>query len=140
MTGSEIKQLIHFALDARRRAYTPYSHFKVGAALLTSDNKVFKGCNIENAAFGSTNCAERTAIFKAVSEGFRDFKAIAIVGGPEDSEPTELCPPCGACRQVMAEFCNEDFLVILAYDEDNYEVYNLDQVIPLIFHNLDTEE
>ena len=139
MTNAQIGQLVKIALDARHRAYTPYSNFKVGAALLTKDGKVFRGCNIENAAYGSTMCAERTAIFKAVSEGHTDFRAIAIVGGPADGEPIELCPPCGSCRQVMAEFCEEDFEVILAIDEKTFEVYKLDQVMPLIFHNLDIE-
>ncbi|MBQ0018005.1 MAG: cytidine deaminase [Clostridiales bacterium] len=140
MDKQSISNLINRALDARHRAYTPYSHFKVGAALLTSDGEVYQGCNIENAAFGSTMCAERTAMFKAVSEGHTEFKAIAVVGGEGNSEPTAICPPCGNCRQVMAEFADEDFRVILAVDEDNYQDFSMDEVLPLIFHNLDPEE
>ena len=140
MNSQGIKQLIRIALEARRGAYTPYSHFNVGAALLTADGKVYKGCNIENAAYGSTMCAERTAFFKAVSEGERNFRAIAIVGGPADAEPFEVAPPCGSCRQVMAEFCDDSFEVILAVSPDDYKVYKLDEVLPLIFHNLDPEE
>lgn len=140
MEKQTLQFLIKYALEARKNAYTPYSHFKVGAALLTKSGRVYKGCNIENAAYGSTMCAERTAIFKAVSEGDCDIQAIAIVGGEEGSEPTELCPPCGSCRQVMAEFADEDFRVILAVDENNYRDFSMDEVLPLIFHNLDPEE
>lgn len=140
MDKQTISNLIKSALDARHRAYTPYSHFKVGAALLTSDGAIYQGCNIENAAFGSTMCAERTAMFKAVSEGHTRFSAIAVVGGEDSSEPTAICPPCGNCRQVMAEFADNDFRVILAVDEKNYQDFSMDEVLPLIFHNLDPEE
>ncbi|MBR1384803.1 MAG: cytidine deaminase [Ruminococcus sp.] len=107
------KELLELAIAAAEKSYSPYSEFKVGAALLTSDGKVFTGCNIENASYSLTNCAERTAIFKAVSEGYKDFEAIAVVGsGDEDfSKP---CLPCGACIQVLSEFCVDDLTIILA--------------------------
>lgn len=107
MTG---ERLLELARQAQQRAYAPYSGCRVGAALLCADGTVFLGCNIENAAYGPTICAERTAIFKAVSEGKREFSAIAVWGG-EKGEPF---PPCGVCRQVMAEFCGRDFPVYLA--------------------------
>ena len=108
------EKLMEAALAARQHSYSPYSGFAVGAALLCRDGAVYTGCNIENAAFSPTNCAERTAFFKAVSEGEREFLAIAIVGGPSGREPEELCPPCGVCRQVMMEFCDpEEFLIVL---------------------------
>ena len=107
------EQLISLAKEAMLHAYAPYSGFTVGAALLCRDGSVYTGCNIENAAFGPTNCAERTAVFKAVSEGKREFAAIAICGGKGGSI-TGLCPPCGVCRQVLREFCKDDFPVYLA--------------------------
>ena len=108
------RELIDIALCAMKNAYAPYSHCLVGAALLCDDGSVYSGCNIENASFGATNCAERTAIFKAVSDGKRKFTAVAVVGG-RDGEVTEAFPPCGICRQVMAEFCGADFEILL-YD------------------------
>ena len=126
-------ELIRSALDARQRSYCPYSGFAVGAALLTKEGEIFTGCNIENAAFSPTNCAERTAIFKAVSEGKKEFTAIAIVGGPKGSAPTALCPPCGVCRQVMLEFCSPDFEIILATSEKNFETHTLAELTPLGF-------
>lgn len=114
------KELIKLALEARQMAYVPYSNYMVGAALLTRQGKVYKGCNIENAAYTPTNCAERTAFFKAVSEGEREFDAIAIVGGYE-GDPIDYAYPCGVCRQVMMEFCNpEKFRVITAISEEQY--------------------
>jgi cytidine deaminase len=104
----EIKPLIDQAIEARKHAYTPYSNFQVGAAVLTKNNHVFLGCNIENASYGLTNCAERTAIFKAISEGEKDIEAIVVVGDTDGP-----IAPCGACRQVMAEFCDENTKVIL---------------------------
>ena len=104
-------ELIKEALEARKMAYTPYSHFNVGAALLTKDGRVYRGCNIENASYTPSNCAERTAFFKAVSEGKKDFEAIAITGGKESTDSP--CFPCGACRQVMSEFCGRDFKIVL---------------------------
>lgn len=127
------RNLIHAAIEAMKFAYTPYSNFKVGAALMATNTKVYTGCNIENAAYGPTNCAERTAFFKAVSEGVTSFAAIAIVGG-KDGVITELCPPCGVCRQVMMEFCEADkFYVILARSEEDYWIYTLEELLPLGF-------
>lgn len=130
------KALITSAFEARERAYAPYSHFKVGAALLCRSGAVYLGCNIENAAYGPSNCAERTAIFKAVSEGESEFTAIAIVGGPEGKGKGEvgMCAPCGVCRQVMMEFCEpEDFRILLAVSEEEYQEYTLKELLPLGF-------
>ena len=119
-------ELVKMALEAREMAYTPYSHHKVGAALLCQDGTVFKGCNIENAGYTPTNCAERTAVFKAVSEGYKDFSAIAVVGGMDNLKDLPLCAPCGVCRQVLNEFGNpETFKIILA------EVKNVDNLTNL---------
>ena len=123
--------LVSRALAARERAYAPYSGFKVGAALLCGDKTIYDGCNIENAAYTPSNCAERTAFFKAVSQGHRDFLAIAIVGGKEGAD--ELCPPCGVCRQVMAEFCGGSFLIILGRADGSYKTYTLSQLLPESF-------
>ncbi len=136
--ATDDKSLILEALRARDNAYTPYSHFKVGAALLTKSGKIYSGCNIENAAFGPSVCAERTAIFKAVSDGERDFVSIAIVGGKENAELSSSCAPCGVCRQVMREFCDDDLRVILGTPE-NYTVYSLYQLLPLSFSAKDLE-
>lgn len=127
-------ELIRLALEARQKAYTPYSHFKVGAALLTKEGKVYQGCNIENAGYTPSNCAERTAFFKAVSEGDYNFAAIAIVGGPESASELEICAPCGVCRQVMMEFCDyHDFEIILAKNPDEYKVMSLEDLLPMGF-------
>lgn len=124
-------QLIEAAIDARNKAYAPYSKFLVGAALLAESGNVFTGCNIENAAYTPTNCAERTAFFKAVSQGERDFVSIAIVGGKESAKTLDICAPCGVCRQVMMEFCRSDaFRIILAKDTDDYKVYYLSELLP----------
>ena len=125
--------LISEALKARKMAYVPYSEFAVGAALLTKDGKIYRGCNIENGAYGPTNCAERTAFFKAVSEGEREFAAIAIVGGPAEREPDRLCAPCGVCRQVMLEFCSDDFEIVLGITPGEYKVFTLGEIMPLGF-------
>ena len=128
------RELIDIALEARQMAYTPYSHHKVGAALLTKDGKVYRGCNIESASYTPSNCAERTAFFKAVSEGERKFEAIAIVGGFEDSPVLRLCAPCGVCRQVMMEFCDpETFEIILCDEKDELHTYKLEELLPLGF-------
>ena len=128
------RELIDIALEARQMAYTPYSHHKVGAALLTKDGKVNRGCNIESASYTPSNCAERTAFFKAVSEGEREFEAIAIVGGFEDSPVLRLCAPCGVCRQVMMEFCDpETFEIILCDEKDELHTYKLEELLPLGF-------
>ena len=129
------QELIEQARQAMKHAYAPYSGFQVGAALLGSSGRVYTGCNVENAAYGPSNCAERTAVFKAVSEGERDFSAIAIVGGP-DTESAPLAHtafPCGICRQVLAEFCSEDLPVIVARSCDDYEVYTLGELLPHAF-------
>ena len=126
MTNQELCTL---AIKAMDRAYVPYSGYTVGAALLTASGKVYIGCNIENAAYSPTICAERTAIFKAVSEGELNFSKIAIVGGFHGNV-TELFMPCGVCRQVMAEFCDDDFEVIVAKSEDDFEVFTLSQLLP----------
>ncbi len=123
------------AQKAREKSYSPYSHFRVGAALLTKSGKVYSGCNIENAGYSATNCAERTAIFKAVSEGERDFEAIAIIGGKE-GETADFCAPCGVCRQVIAEFCAKDFKIVLG-NEENFKVYTLDEILPFSFTDKD---
>ena len=127
------KELIRQALEAREMAYAPYSGFKVGAALLTKEGGVYKGCNIENAGYTPTNCAERTAFFKAVSEGEREFSAIAIVGGKGDL-PTDYAYPCGVCRQVMMEFCDpETFQIILAVSREKYDIFTLKELLPVGF-------
>ena len=126
-------QLIKSALKAREHAYAPYSHFAVGAAVLTKDGQVYTGCNIENASYGATNCAERTAIFKAVSDGSCEFVKVAIVGGKVGDEITEYAYPCGVCRQVMAEFCDGEFLILVVEDAENYQRYTLSQLLPRSF-------
>ena len=127
-------ELIKFAIDARRKAYCPYSGFAVGAALLCKDGTVYTGCNIENSAFTPTNCAERTAFFKAVSEYKRDFVRIAVVGGNADMDISEsYCPPCGVCRQVMKEFCSADFEIIIAKTDNDYKVMTLSEILPASF-------
>lgn len=129
----DIEQLIQEAIEARKQAYTPYSHFQVGAALLAANGKIFRGCNIENAGYTPSNCAERTAFFKAVSEGEREFQAIAIVAGQEGGELV-LTAPCGVCRQVMMEFCDyETFPIILAVSPKEYRIMTLKEMLPLGF-------
>ena len=124
------KELILEAIEARKNAYTPYSHFQVGAALEGAGGAVYLGCNIENAAYTPSNCAERTAFFKAVSEGERSFRRIAIVAGPEGKTLIHTAP-CGVCRQVMMEFCDPDaFQILLATGPDNYRTYTLRQLLP----------
>lgn len=124
-------ELIESALRARENSYSPYSHFRVGAALLTESGHIYTGCNIENRAYGPTNCAERTAFFKAVSEGERTFTAIVITGGEQE---TVWCYPCGVCRQVMAEFCCPgEFRIICAKSVDEYQIFTLEQLLPKMF-------
>ena len=128
-----VEKLIDTAIEQLKFSYTPYSNFKVGAALLTKSGKIYTGCNIENASYTPTNCAERTAFFKAVSEGVRDFQAICIVGG-KDGKLTGYTAPCGVCRQVMMEFCDpETFKIILAVSKDRYDVFTLKELLPLGF-------
>lgn len=136
---SKIKELVHEAIEARKNSYSPYSNFSVGAALLTKNGKIYRGCNIENAGFSATVCAERTAVFKAVSEGEREFVALAVVGGPTESGPAGAgkSGPCGVCRQVLLEFC-EDLLIIGADNEEKYYINTLKELVPMPFgpHNL----
>ena len=128
-----VEKLIDTAIEQLKFSYTPYSNFKVGAALLAKNGEIFTGCNIENASYTPTNCAERTAFFKAVSEGVREFRAICIVGG-KDGKLTEYTAPCGVCRQVMMEFCDSNtFQIILAVDTERYEIYTLEELMPLGF-------
>ncbi|MBO4818777.1 MAG: cytidine deaminase [Firmicutes bacterium] len=133
MNKKKREELLLEAIEARKNAYVPYSHFRVGAALLAKNGKIYRGCNIENAAFGSTMCAERTAFFKALSEGEREFEAIAIVGGPEGGDLRPICDPCGNCRQVMAEFCGGGFEIIFGSSKKDLSVYTLEQLLPLRF-------
>lgn len=133
MTQERICQLIEAAAAQLNYSYAPYSDFKVGAALLAGDGTVYTGCNIENAAYTPSNCAERTAFFKAVSQGVRNFQAICVVGG-KGGRLTSYTPPCGVCRQVMLEFCNpEEFQVILATGKGDYKIYWLKELTPMGF-------
>ena len=126
--------LVSAALKARKQAYAPYSHWTVGAALFTKDGKIYEGCNIENAAYTPTNCAERTAFFKAVSEGAREFAAIAIVGGYDTKEPESICAPCGVCRQGMMEFCDPDTFRVILGTKDGVQVsQTLKELLPYGF-------
>ncbi len=133
VSHSVAKNLVRDAIEAMKNSYAPYSHHMVGSALLTKGKKVYQGCNIENASYSPTNCAERTAFFKAISEGEREFSAIAIVGGKEGILK-EFCPPCGVCRQVIREFVDpKSFLVILARSEEDYLIFFLEELLPLSF-------
>lgn len=132
MDKALIQQLISKAFEMLNFSYVPYSHFHVGAALLAKNGTVYGGCNIENAAYGPSNCAERTAIFKAVSEGVKDFEAIVVLGG-QDGKVSDYCPPCGVCRQVMSEFCGPDFKIILAKSIDDYKIFTLAELLPESF-------
>ena len=133
MERMQAQQLIRAAFAARRFAYTPYSHFKVGAALLARSGQVFTGCNIESAAYSPTNCAERTALFKAVSEGVTAFSAIAIVGSREGEVNRIVTSPCGVCRQALFEFCGPDLTVIMARSEEDYLETTLGELLPYGF-------
>lgn len=127
-------ELILEAKKAREKAYAPYSHFRVGAALVAKNGKIYHGCNVENSSYSPTNCAERTAFFKAISEGEREFTKIAIVGGMEGTDADELCAPCGVCRQVMMEFCNPDsFQIVLANGKDKHIQVSLKEMVPYGF-------
>ena len=134
MNENEISEMIELAMQARTKAYAPYSNFQVGACVKMENGSYYTGCNIENASYGATNCAERTAVFKAVSEGKTEFRAIAIVGGPKGKEPENFCAPCGVCRQVMAEFCDpETFRIILMNGAGEIREYLLKELLPLGF-------
>lgn len=133
MKKEMIEELIDLAIKQLEFSYAPYSHFKVGAALLAKNGEIYTGCNIENAAYTPTNCAERTAFFKAVSEGVKEFEAICVVGG-KDGILTEYASPCGVCRQVMMEFCDPDtFRIILATSREEYKIYTLREILPMGF-------
>ena len=132
-------ELVRLAKEARAHAYTPYSGFAVGAALLCKDGKVYQGCNIENAAFGPTICAERVAMFKAIYDGEREFEAIAVAGGRAGEEVTGLFPPCGVCRQVLREFCGLDFMLYMAREDGQFEARTLGEMLPLSFSNCDMQ-
>lgn len=133
ISETDEKVLIRQALEARKLAYAPYSGYTVGAALLTAEGHRYLGGNIENASYGATNCAERTAFFKAVSEGEREFTAIAIAGGKDGEAPVEYAYPCGICRQVMQEFCRDDFVIYVVKSEQDYESYTLKELLPYGF-------
>ena len=130
---TDYKELIRSAFQARKRAYTPYSRFQVGAALLAKNGTVYQGCNIENASYPATNCAERTAFYKAVSEGVREFQAIAIAGGKKGERPVNYAYPCGVCRQVMREFCKEDFIIYVVKSPAEYQKTTLKELLPSSF-------
>lgn len=133
MEKAQIQKMIETAIAQLAYSYVPYSGFRVGAALLAKNGTVYTGCNIENAAYTPSNCAERTAFFKAVSEGVKEFDAICIVGG-QDGVLTGYTPPCGVCRQVMMEWCDpEEFDIILAVDTENYQVFKLKELLPMGF-------
>ena len=127
-----VDTLIAKAIEMLTKSYAPYSHYCVGAALLCKDGSIYTGCNVENIAYTPSNCAERTAFFKAVSEGKNEFAAIAIVGGPKGIA-TDYCAPCGVCRQVMVEFCDNDFKIISAKSVTDYKTYTLAQLLPESF-------
>ena len=126
------KELVLKAIDSMKNSYSPYSRFKVGAALLTENGKIYTGCNIENVAFGPSICAERVAFFKAISEGEKSFSKIAVVGG-KNGVITSPTPPCGVCRQVMREFCNDDFEILIVRENENYDKVLLKDLLPLSF-------
>lgn len=129
-----VRELIRSAMEARKKAYSPYSEYMVGAAVLTNELRIYTGCNIENAAYTPSICAERTAISKAVSEGWRKLKAIAVVGGPKGDLISQYAFPCGVCRQVLREFADvEHFIVIVAKSENDYKIYGLNELLPESF-------
>lgn len=127
------EELICKALEARKNAYVPYSHYAVGAALLLEDGGIVQGCNIENASYGASNCAERTAVFQAAAQGMRKFRAIAIAGGMEGSTPQDYAFPCGICRQVLQEFAEDGFKVIVAKSVEDFQEYDLKELLPFGF-------
>ena len=143
MNPEIVDTMVRAAMQVMDNAYVPYGKAAIGACVLASDGTFYTGCNIENAAYGPSNCAERTAIFKAVSEGVRDFEAIAIVGGPEDQagqvQIQDFCPPCGVCRQVMAEFCGKDLIILLVRTPEDRREYTLEEIFPLAFRIEETE-
>ena len=126
-------KLIKTAIEYRKKSYSPYSNFAVGAAVLTEENEIYGGCNIENSSYGATICAERVAITKAVSEGAKKIKAIALLGAPDGEEPRDYCTPCGICRQFLCEFADKDASVILVKNEKDFKEYTLDEILPFSF-------
>lgn len=132
--NEKYEKLISKAIEAKKRAYVPYSNFRVGAALLLKNGKIYTGCNIECATYGATNCAERTAVFKAISEGEKDIEAIAVIG---DSS-SDYTAPCGICRQVIMEF-GKDIKVILAKDVNDYKIYSIEELLPFAFTKVDLD-
>lgn len=141
MNEQLVKELVKKAMEMTKLSYAPYSGYHVGAALLAKNGHIYTGCNIENASYGATNCAERTAFFKAVSEGVTEFEAIAVVGAPADAAAentfSEYAYPCGICRQVMQEFCKKDFVIIVAKSEEDYQKYTLKELLPFGFGGID---
>jgi cytidine deaminase len=131
MDQKDYQELIELAIKSKEDAYAPYSNFRVGAALMTEERKIYTGINIENATYGATCCGERTAVFKAVSEGARKLKAIAIAGDSED-----VCYPCGICRQVLAEFGDDELVVICTSKNGNYKEYKLGELLPNAFRKI----
>ena len=125
------RELIECAIEARKKSYSPYSNFRVGAALMGKSGKIYTGCNVENAGYTPTNCTERTALFKAISEGEREFTAIAVVGGKGETI-ADFCAPCGVCRQALAEFCDGDFRIVLGTPE-HIQTYTLAELLPFSF-------
>ncbi len=137
MDKIEVARLIDTAINARKKSYSPYSHFMVGAALLATDGNIYSGCNIENAAYSPTICAERSAFASAVSDGVRDFSAIAIVAALDTSTELDYVSPCGVCRQFMAEFCSPNFPVIMAKSTTDYKIITLAELLPHSFCSTD---
>lgn len=133
----EMTELYRAALEAREHSYSPYSGFAVGAALLTQSGRIYRGANIENAGYSGTVCAERTAVFKAVSEGEREFTAIAVAGGKAGAPPESFCAPCGVCRQVLTEFCDGDFIIYFVKSESEVEKHSLRELFPFPFGSKD---
>ncbi|MBR5202275.1 MAG: cytidine deaminase [Clostridia bacterium] len=127
------KDLFNVAKDSMKNSYAPYSNYNVGAALLCKSGNVYKGCNLENASYSLTNCAERTALFSAIANGEKEFEAICVVGG-KSGVVTDYATPCGACRQALAEFCNDDFKVYVGINEDNIKEYTLSELLPYSFN------
>ncbi len=126
-----MQRLISAAVQARKNSYSPYSGYSVGAAILTASGEIFTGCNIESASYGATNCAERTAVFSAIAAGHKEFTAIAIVGGKTDE--ADMPYPCGICRQVLSEFCDKDFKIIVAKSETDFKEHTLAELLPYGF-------
>ena len=125
-----VPEIVKLALEARENSYSPYSHFAVGACVLAEDGKYYKGCNIENAAYGDTVCAERVAILCAIKEGNRKIKEIAVVGSKAGEQPNDFCFPCGSCRQVISEFASKDFRLVLLGAHEEIRQYGLEEILP----------